>query len=116
MKKNEGISKRSIQSLILFFADPNSKDSIPKKYQKNNKNTENGGSKSTASACKSKRVTRLKKKENLGSTTYDICVNYFKKENTKLHNNAATNLKDNKRHTAEMLNQNNIIAQTDKRS
>ena len=88
-------------------------------YQKNIKRitkTENEGSKSTASACKSKRVTRLKKKENLGSTTYDICANYFKKENTKLHNNAATNLKDNKRHTAEMLNQNNVIAQTDKRS
>ena len=121
MNKNEGISKKSIQSLISFFADPNSKDSITKKYQKNNKSTENRESKSTASASKSKTVTRLKKQENvlkkrqneffnenLYNTTYEISANDFKEENTKLQNTVATTLEDNKRYTDEMLNQNTV--------
>ena len=113
MNKNEGISKKSIQSLISFFADPNSKDSITKKYQKNNKSTENRESKSTASASKSKTVTRLKKQENVlkkrqNDTTYEISANDFKEENTKLQNTVATTLEDNKRYTDEMLNQNTV--------
>ena len=121
MNKNEGISKKSIQSLISFFADPTSKDSITKKYQKNNKSTENRESKSTASASKSKTVTRLKKQENvlkkrqneffnenLYNTTYEISANDFKEENTKLQNTVATTLEDNKRYTDEMLNQNTV--------
>ena len=43
MKKNEGISKRSIQSLILFFADPNSKDSIQKNIKRITKTQKMGG-------------------------------------------------------------------------
>lgn len=34
INKTEDISKKSIQSLISFFVDSNSKDSIPKKYEK----------------------------------------------------------------------------------